>query len=49
VEENREAPLADEGRLEDLVARFARRDAPAKRREAEGNACYVVSVRLRNE
>jgi GTP-binding protein HflX len=32
--------------LEALVAQFARRDAPAKRREADGSRCFVVSVRL---
>lgn len=49
VEETTEAPLADEGRFEQLVAEFARRHAPAKPRDAHGNACHVVSVCLAGE
>ncbi|MEQ9319129.1 MAG: hypothetical protein RIF41_08210, partial [Polyangiaceae bacterium] len=39
-----EAPLADEGRFEAILERFDRRDAPARARSTEGNACYVVSA-----
>lgn len=49
IEETAEAPLADEGRLEELVAELARRHAPAKPRDVRGNACHVVSVRLADE
>src|SRR5262245_29377319 len=43
VEEHAEVPLADDGRLEAIVAHWMRREAP-RRPEAAGNACYVLSV-----
>lgn len=44
IEEHIEVPLADEGQLEELVARWARRhDGPAAP-ETGQNRCYVVSV-----
>jgi GTP-binding protein HflX len=46
IQQHREVPLADEGHLEQLFARIAKRDAPDKARETTGNACYVVSVRM---
>jgi GTP-binding protein HflX len=49
IDENAEVPLADEGRWEALRAQYARRHAPAKARDPEGNACYVVSVNVRGE
>lgn len=43
VEEHAEVPLADDGRLEAIVAHWTRREAP-RGSEAAGNACYVLSV-----
>jgi GTPase len=45
LEEHAEVPLADAGRLEDLVSHWTRDDAAA--RPAGRNACYVVSVQRR--
>lgn len=45
VEEHAEVPLADEGRWEQLIARWTRRADRHDRAEHDGrNACYVVSV-----
>jgi GTP-binding protein HflX len=44
IEEHREVPLADEGQLEDLVARWARRHAGSATPVGGANRCYVVSV-----
>lgn len=49
IAESNEAPIADDGRLESVVERFERRNAPAKPPDARGNACHVVSVSLRGE
>jgi len=43
VEEHAEVPLADDGRLEAIVAHWTRREAP-RGPKAAGNACYVLSV-----
>lgn len=47
ITENNETPLADDGRWEAIIERFDRRHQPARARDAAGNACYVVSVLLR--
>jgi GTP-binding protein HflX len=47
VEEDAEVPLADDGRWEAIVAHWQRREAPPQGGGAEGNACYVLSVRRR--
>ncbi len=49
IEEHVEVPLADDGQWDNLVAHARSRFAPAKARDPAGNACYVVSVRHRNE
>ncbi|MBK7585760.1 MAG: GTPase HflX [Myxococcales bacterium] len=46
IEEHEEAPLADEGRLENLVTHWTEREASVR---ANGNRCYVVAVRLRGQ
>jgi len=45
VEEHLEVPLADEGRWEEIVARWSRERGPSEARDS-GNLCYVVSVCL---
>lgn len=47
VSEHAEVPLADDGRLEELVAHWTRREAPQRALAEGGNACYVVSVHRR--
>ena len=49
VEEHAEAPLADDGRWEAIVAHWQRREAPARGVAPRGNACYVLSVRHRGD
>ncbi len=44
IEEHREVPLADEGQLEDLVARWASRHQGSATPVGGVNRCYVVSV-----
>lgn len=45
IAEHQEVPLADEGRYEDLVARWAdRHQKPATPTGSVNNCCYVVSV-----
>lgn len=44
ISEHAEVPLADEGRLEKLVAHWSERQAPHLADGSEGNASYVVSV-----
>lgn len=44
VEEHREVPLADEGQLEQLVGRWARRHTGPAEPASGRNRCYVVSV-----
>jgi GTPase len=44
IQEHAEAPLADEGRWEKLVARWQDRRTPAEAADGEGVATYVVSV-----
>src|SRR5688500_7286803 len=40
IEEHAEVPLADEGRLEELVTHWTQREAPARPALASGNRCY---------
>jgi len=47
IAEHAEVPLADEGRWEDIIAHWTHREAPARQRHEDGNACYVVSVQER--
>src|SRR5688572_6321164 len=44
IAEHAEAPLADGGRWEDLIARWAERHASEAESSVSGSACYVVSV-----
>jgi GTPase len=44
IQEHAEAPLADDGRWEKLVARWQERQTPAEPVDGEGVAAYVVSV-----
>lgn len=44
ISEHAEVPLADEGRLEKLVAHWSEREAGQPADDAEGSACYVVSI-----
>jgi GTP-binding protein HflX len=44
IEEHAEVPLADDGRWEEIVAQWTRREAPRHGRGPTGNACYVLSV-----
>lgn len=46
VEEHREVPLADEGRLEDIVSHFTSRETQAPDKPGS-NKCYVVCVSTR--
>lgn len=49
IQEHREVPLADEGRLEELVSHWTLREAPVKLAPDGVNACYVVSVGQRGD
>lgn len=49
ISEHQEVPLADAGRLEELVTHWTEREAPAKPASARGNRCYVVAVQLRGQ
>jgi len=49
VEEHAEVPLADDSRWEAIVAHWQRREAPQTGAAPEGNACYVLSVRRRDD
>jgi len=49
IEEHAEVPLADDGRWEDIVAHWQRREAPRSTAASEGNACYLLSVRRRGD
>lgn len=44
IEEHKEVPLADDGRWEDLVAYWHRRDLTPKPKATAGNCSYIVSV-----
>jgi len=44
VDEHVEVPLADDGRWEDIVARFTQREATTTGAADSGNACYVLSI-----
>src|SRR5688572_20716528 len=44
VSEHAEVPLADDGALERLAQHWSSRETPSAASEAEGSACYVVSV-----
>jgi GTP-binding protein HflX len=44
IDEHVEVPLADEGRLEEIIAHWTGREAPQRAAAPGGNACYVVSV-----
>jgi GTP-binding protein HflX len=44
IDEHVEVPLADEGRLEEIIAHWTRRETPQRAAAEGGNACYVVSV-----
>jgi GTP-binding protein HflX len=44
IEEHQEVPLADEGQLEELVGRWARRHRGPAEPSSGQNRCYVVSV-----
>lgn len=44
VEEHPEVPLADDGRLEDLISHWTRREQPQRAALEGGNQCYVLSV-----
>ena len=46
IDEHEEVPLADEGRLEDLVERWTRRERTQAAPDGR-NACYVLSVQRR--
>lgn len=49
IEEHDEVPLADAGRLEELIGEWSAREAPARPRREGGNRCYVVSISLRGQ
>ncbi len=47
--EHQEVPLADNGRLEDLVAHWKLRETPRKKTLGGVNFCYVVSLTLESD
>jgi GTP-binding protein HflX len=47
IAEDAEVPLADDGRLEEMIAHWTRREAPQRARAEDGNRCYVLSVQRR--
>ncbi|MEZ4222643.1 MAG: GTPase HflX [Polyangiaceae bacterium] len=50
IAEHAEAPLADEGRLEEIIEHWTRREAPAApERLGAANRCYVVAVSMRGQ
>ncbi len=49
IEEHLEVPLPDDGRWEEIVAHWARRDGSRATTNNENNLCYVVAVALRDE
>ena len=49
IDEHAEAPVADDGQLQDLVERFARRAGPQRSRPDQGNACFVLSLFRRGD
>jgi GTP-binding protein HflX len=49
VEEHAEVPVADDGRWEELVAHWKRREAPQHAANDQGNTCYVLSVHRRGQ
>jgi GTP-binding protein HflX len=49
LEEHAEVPLADDGRWEEIVAHWTRREAPRRGPIASGNASYVLSVHQRGD
>jgi GTPase len=44
LEEHAEVPLADDGRWEEIVAHWERREAPQRSAAPGGNSCFVLSV-----
>jgi hypothetical protein len=44
IVDHNEVPLADEGRLEKIIAHWQQRDITAEVNEHKGNRCYVVSI-----
>src|SRR5688500_5080522 len=48
IEEHAEVPLADDGQLETLLARFTARDRPRSARGG-GTPCFLLSVCPRHE
>lgn len=49
IEEHSEVPLADDGRLEELVAQWTERAASRDKASADGNACFVLSIQREND
>jgi GTP-binding protein HflX len=49
IDEHVEVPLADEGRLEKLIAHWTQREGPQRATAEGGNACYVLSVQRRED
>jgi GTP-binding protein HflX len=49
IDEHAEVPLADDGRWEEIVAHWQRREAPRSAAASGSNACYVLSVQHRGD